>query len=212
MIPDRSWPADKAERRSIDSLIPYAKNARTHDDAQIAQIAASIREWGWTIPVLIDEQGSVIAGHGRILAARQLGVTDVPVVVAVGWSDAQKRAYVLADNKLAENAAWDVGLLRIELSGLQEIGDLSMIGFGEDELASILGQADEIAMPELPSGERSPFQQMTFTLHDEQVENVKAAMDAAKGLGPFVDTGNENSNGNALARICELFLMQHGNG
>jgi ParB-like chromosome segregation protein Spo0J len=98
------WPADKVERWKIDRLIPYARNARTHDEAQVAQIAASIREWGWTVPVLVDEQGTIIAGHGRVLAARKLGYTEVPVMVARGWSEAQRRAYVLADNKLAENA------------------------------------------------------------------------------------------------------------
>ena len=102
-----NWPADKIERRSIASLTPYPRNARTHSDEQIGQVAASIREWGWTIPILVDESGGVIAGHARLLAAKKLGLPDVPVMVASGWSDAQKRAYVLADNKLALNAGWD---------------------------------------------------------------------------------------------------------
>ena len=85
------WPADQVERWPIDRLIPYAKNSRTHSEAQIAQLAASMKEWGWTNPVLADEAGGVIAGHARILAARQLGITEVPVMVARGWSDAQKR-------------------------------------------------------------------------------------------------------------------------
>ena len=97
----RPWPADKVERWSIDRLIPYAKNARTHSDAQIAAIAASIKEWGWTTPALVGEDGGLIAGHARILAARQLGIAEIPVMVAAGWSEAQKRAYVLADNQLA---------------------------------------------------------------------------------------------------------------
>ena len=87
------WPADKVERRPIDALIPYARNARTHSEEQVAQIAASIREWGWTVPVLVDETGGIIAGHGRVLAARKLGLAEVPVMVAAGWSEAQKRAY-----------------------------------------------------------------------------------------------------------------------
>ena len=86
-----SWPADKVERRSVASLIPYARNARTHSDEQVAQIAASIREWGWTTPVLVDEAGQIIAGHGRVMAARKLGITEVPVMVAAGWSAAQPR-------------------------------------------------------------------------------------------------------------------------
>jgi ParB-like chromosome segregation protein Spo0J len=98
------WPADKVERRPIAKLIPAARNARTHSDEQVAQIAASIKEWGWTVPVLCDEDGVLIAGHGRVLAARQLGLTDVPVMTATGWSDAKKRAYLIADNKLPLNA------------------------------------------------------------------------------------------------------------
>lgn len=105
-VPKKGWPADRVERRPLASLTPYARNARTHSAAQVDQIAASIREWGWTMPVLVDEAGGVIAGHGRILAAQKLGFTEVPVMVAAGWSEAQKRAYVIADNKLAMNAGW----------------------------------------------------------------------------------------------------------
>jgi glutathione S-transferase len=90
----RPWPADKVERWAIDRLIPYAKNARTHTDAQIAAIAASVKEWGWTTPVLVGEDGGLIAGHARILAARQLGIAEIPVMAAAGWSEAQERAYV----------------------------------------------------------------------------------------------------------------------
>ena len=107
----QSWPADKVERWPIERLIPYARNARTHSDAQVDQIAASIREWGWTNPVLVGEDGTIIAGHGRVLAARKLAHPEVPVMVAAGWSEAQKRAYALADNKLALNAGWDEELL-----------------------------------------------------------------------------------------------------
>ncbi len=114
------WPADKVERRPIAQLIPAARNARTHSDEQVAQIAASIREWGWTVPVLCDEAGILIAGHGRVLAARQLGLTDVPVITATGWSEAKKRAYLLADNKLPLNAAWDFDLLKLELGELRD--------------------------------------------------------------------------------------------
>jgi hypothetical protein len=116
----RPWPADKVERWQIDRLIPYAKNARTHTDAQVAAIAASIREWGWTSPALVGEDGGLIAGHARILAARQLGIAEVPVMVAAGWSEAQKRAYVLADNQLAiTGSGWDPELLRLELGELK---------------------------------------------------------------------------------------------
>src|ERR1700710_715224 len=113
------WPADRVERWPIDRLVPYARNARTHSDGQVAQIAASIAEWGWTMPVLVDEAGMLIAGHGRILAARKLGLAEVPVMVAYGWSDAKRRAYTLADNKLALNAGWDQAMLATELSELE---------------------------------------------------------------------------------------------
>jgi DNA modification methylase len=151
------WPADRVERWPVSRLIPYARNARTHSDAQVAQIAASIREWGWTTPVLVDEAGGLIAGHGRVMAARKLGIAEVPVVVARGWSEAQKRAYILADNKLALNAGWDEELLRVELADLRGMGaDLSLTGFGEDELASLLadgteGLTDPDAVPDVPA-------------------------------------------------------------
>ena len=133
MQPD--WPADKVERRAVAALIPYARNARTHSPQQVDQIAASIREWGWTVPVLVDEADGIIAGHGRVLAAHKLGIAEIPVIVAAGWTAAQKRAYVLADNKLALNAAWDNDLLKIELGDLQAFDfDLGLIGFSADEM------------------------------------------------------------------------------
>ena len=156
-FPSIKWPADKVERRSVDALVPYARNARTHSDEQVAQIAASIREWGWTTPILVDEDGGIIAGHGRVLAARQLGIEDVPVMVADGWTEAQKRAYVLADNQLALNAGWDTELLKVEIQGLDGDGfDLALLGFGDDALAGLLaeepaeGLTDEDAVPEAP--------------------------------------------------------------
>jgi ParB-like chromosome segregation protein Spo0J len=208
--PIKRDPAHNVELRAIETLIPYARNSRTHSPEQVAQIAASITEWGWTTPVLIDEAGMIIAGHGRVLAARKLGLTDVPVVVATDWTDAKKRAYVIADNKLALNAGWDNELLAVELADLRDVGfDVDLTGFGEDELASLVIDAEETDLPQLASGDREPLQQMTFTLHDEQAATVERAIKKAKEFGPFVDTGNENSNGNALARVCELFLGQH---
>lgn len=132
-------PADNHQTLSIDKLIPYAKNSRTHSDAQVAQIAASIQEWGFTTPILIDDQHSVIAGHGRLAAARKLGLTEVPVIVATGWTDAQKRAYVIADNKLALNAGWDNELLALELGELGDLGfDIDLVGFTDDEIAALI--------------------------------------------------------------------------
>ena len=125
--------------RALGELIPYARNPRTHSDAQVAQIAACIREFGWTNPVLVDGANGIIAGHGRVLAARQLGLERVPVIELAHMSEAQKRAYVLADNQLALNAGWDEALLRLELVDLKDLGfDLGLIGFGAGELERLL--------------------------------------------------------------------------
>ena len=124
--------------RPLESLIPYARNARTHSEAQVAQIAASIREFGFTNPILVDGENGIIAGHGRVLAARKLGMATVPVIELAGMSEAERRAYILADNRLAENAGWDRELLGLELGDLASLGfDLSLTGFGEDEIASL---------------------------------------------------------------------------
>jgi DNA modification methylase len=142
--------------RPLGELIPYARNPRTHSDAQVAQIAASIREFGWTNPVLVDGESGIIAGHGRVLAARKLGLERVPVIELAHMSEAQKRAYVLADNQLALNAGWDDELLRLELADLSELGfDLGLIGFGEGELERLLaggkeGLTEDDEAPALP--------------------------------------------------------------
>jgi ParB-like chromosome segregation protein Spo0J len=134
------WPADKVSRVPIDQLIPYARNARVHSDAQVAQLAASMREWGWTNPVLCAEDGTIIAGHGRVLAARQLGYATVPVMTAAGWTEAQKRAYVIADNKLAGNATWDSEILAVELDELRDVQfDVDLVGFSQQELNDLIG-------------------------------------------------------------------------
>lgn len=130
---------DRIERRPIAALVPYARNSRTHSDEQIDQLVASMREWGFTNPVLADEHGGIIAGHGRVLAAQRLGLPEVPVIVAAGWTDAQKRAYVIADNKLALNAGWDEEVLAAELAELQALGyDLDLTGFDTDEVLGLL--------------------------------------------------------------------------
>ncbi len=145
------------ETLSVTKLVPYARNARTHSAAQVAQIAASIREFGFTNPVLIDAEDGIIAGHGRILAARQLNIAKVPCIRLGHLSEAQKRAYVLVDNKLALNAGWDAQMLSAEILGLQELNfDLDLTGFSSDEIASLLAKAgtqgltDPDAVPEAP--------------------------------------------------------------
>ena len=153
----QSWPATQVQLTNTNTLIPYARNSRTHSDEQVSEIAASIKEWGFTTPVLIDEESTLIAGHGRLLAAQKLGLEQIPVMTAKGWTDAQKKAYVIADNKLALNAGWDDEMLKVELGELQDLDfDLSLTGFGLDEIANLFpepdeeGLTDEDAVPEVP--------------------------------------------------------------
>lgn len=141
----------------VDNLIPYAMNSRTHSDTQVTQIAASIKEFGFLNPVIVDGNNGIIAGHGRVLAAKKLNLTEVPIVEASHLTEAQKKAYIIADNKLAINADWDIGILKIELEGLKDFGfDIDLLGFDDDELSKILdiepvdGLTDEDAVPEAP--------------------------------------------------------------
>ena len=187
-----------------DSLIPYARNSRSHSPEQVAQVAGSIREFGFTNPVLIDADNGIIAGHGRVLAAQRLGLATVPCIRLAHLTETQKRAYIIADNKLALNAGWDEEMLGLELADLREEDfDLSLIGFTEDELGAF--DIEESGMPDMPEGDKQPFQQMTFTVHDEQAEDVAGAMSKAKQMGHGESAVNENSNGNALAFICQSF-------
>jgi site-specific DNA-methyltransferase (adenine-specific) len=136
--------SETIEQVTIEKLIPYAKNSRTHSDAQIAQIAASIKEFGFVNPVLIDEQDGIIAGHGRIMAARKLGIEEVPCIRLAHLTENQKRAYVIADNKLALNAGWDEEMLKLEIKDL-EAGDfdISLLGFDAEELENIMDEPEK---------------------------------------------------------------------
>jgi DNA modification methylase len=149
--------ATKIEWRSVETLIPYAKNARTHSDEQVAQIAGSIKEFGFNNPVLVDKENSVIAGHGRLMAARKLGMDKVPVVELEHLTESQRKAYVLADNRIALNSGWDTSMLSLELQDLKDDIDLSLLGFDPDELNALLnpieeteGLTDEDAVPDVP--------------------------------------------------------------
>jgi hypothetical protein len=138
--PARPWPADRVERWPIERLIPYANNPRLRSEADPDRIAASILQFGWTIPPLVDEEGNLIAGQGRLGAGIRLRLTEIPVIVARGWSEEEKQAYRLADNQLAARANWDSDLLRNELQQLQFVGfDLRLIGFDPDPLQTIRG-------------------------------------------------------------------------
>lgn len=166
-------PAIPASFRPLDSLVPYARNARTHSAAQVAEIAASILEWGWTVPVLADSTG-IVAGHGRVLAARQIydsgriirlpsgeQVPDgmVPVVDVTGWTDGQRRAYILADNRIPLNAGWDAEMLAVELDDLRDLGvDLDKIGFTDEELNDMIGT------PKVPESKAKEIDPDNYTM------------------------------------------------
>lgn len=228
MLEKKNWAAYEVERRAVSALKPYARNPRTHSDEQVAQIAASIREWGWTSPILIDEKGGVIAGHGRLMAAKSLGVAEVPVIVAKGWTEAQKQAYVIADNQLAVNAGWDEGLLRVEIGALDDLGfDRSLLGFGEDYLADLFAEPAEPEPPKASLAER--FGLPPFTVLNaregwwQDRKNAWIALGIQSELGrgenllQFSDTINEpdpakrakrKANGKTAARTFGQDLMR----
>ena len=135
----KSWAAEQIIKRSVQELIPYERNPKIHSEQQISQIAESIREWGWTVPVVIDDKGNLLAGHGRLYAAESLGITEVPCVVAADWTEEQKKAYIIADNKVQENSSWDFSLLSAEIQNLSDQGfNLDKLGLSETDI-SFLG-------------------------------------------------------------------------
>jgi hypothetical protein len=136
--------AMKIVQKPVDTLIPYINNSRTHSDSQVAQIAASIKEFGWTNPILVDGENGIIAGHGRLMAARKLGYTEVPTIELKDLTETQRKAYIIADNKLALNADWDNEILALELAELGDMGfDLDVTGFAADEIAELLSPDDD---------------------------------------------------------------------
>ena len=192
---------------ATDKLIPYARNAKKHDEAQVALIAGSIRQFGFNNPILIAEDNGIVAGHGRVLAAMKLGLAEVPCIRLSHLDENQRRAYILADNRLAElGGGWDLEMLREEMA---EIDRESMLEFdiGGLDFDEMLGEfsVSEADAPDLPGGDRNPFRQITFTVHDEQFEEIMSAIGKAKSEGGGVSAVNENSNGNALAWICGRF-------
>lgn len=176
-----SWPSDSVERRSVGTLTEYARNTRTHTQEQIDAIAEAIKEWGWTNPVLIDEGGKIIAGHGRVMAARQMGLADVPVMVARGWTEAQKRAYVIADNKLYERGGWDAEMLASEVLELSDLGaNIDILGLSDKELAGIF--------PDLEGGEAEEKSIETSDVNDVFWVSVSGPLhQQAKTLQRLVD-------------------------
>lgn len=192
------------ELRDIDLLTLDPSNARKHGKRNISAIAASLSRFGQRRPAVVRTDGTVLAGNGMLEAARGLGWSQVAVtVVPDEWSVEEARAYALADNRTGELAEWDVAILDDHIVSLVVAGlDIESLGF--DTPAPLDG------LPDLADGDKGDLQQITFTLHTEQAEVIRNALAASKALGSFVDTGNENSNGNAIARVCELWLGEYG--
>jgi len=201
----------KIEYVPATALKPNPKNPRKND-AAVGRLVNSIEAFGWTSPILASRDNTIIAGHTRLKAAKEKGIKEVPVIyLDLDPSDAE--VYMVADNRLTEIAEWDNDLLSDLMVDFKALGkELELTGFDPDKIAELTGDIDGVGLPDLPDGDKPEFQQMTFTLHDTQAEQVKAAMDVSKAMGAFVDSPNENSNGNALARICEIFVTQNGNG
>lgn len=180
----------KVEYRDIGSLIPYVNNSRTHSDEQITQVASSIKEFGFTNPILIDEDGGIIAGHGRVMAAKLLNMETVPTIVLAGLSKAQKKAYVIADNKLALNSGWDNELLTIELESLKLLDfDFNIIGFDEDELIDLAIDVGDINPDSYSDSdgenEDSPYsQKIASPIYEpsEETPLIEEMFDAKKSL------------------------------
>jgi len=193
----QTWAADHVERRAVADLIAYARNSRTHTQEQVDAVAASIKEWGWTTPVLIDERGSIIAGHCRVLAARKLKIKEIPVMIAAGWSDAQRRAYVIADNQLAmTGSGWDKTLLKVELEDLiAESFDISLVGFDIAELGDLL--ADGVPIGGEKSGAGASNEESTDLLKFDK-QKIPLAADEIDGLNALV------------SRYVEIFGLAHG--
>jgi hypothetical protein len=210
-------PPLELEYVAVEALIPYARNARTHSVGQIAQLAASIREFGFTNPILTDGDNGIIAGHGRVLAARKLGLETVPTIELSHLSETQKRAYILADNKLALNAGWDDELLALELADLKVVDpdSLGLIGFSDDELAALMADPEDtddgtysrkIEAPIYqPTGENPPVASL---LDDnktrELVEGIRSA-DLPEDIAAFLEAAAQRHTVFNFARIAEFY-------
>ncbi|WP_336801703.1 ParB/Srx family N-terminal domain-containing protein [Kaistia sp. MMO-174] len=177
-------PATEIEMWAVEHLVPYARNSKKHPKAQVQQLAASITEFGFTIPILAAEDGTIIAGHGRLLAAQLLGMKEVPVIVARGWTDEQRRAYTIADNKLTENGEWDESLLKLELGELALGGfDVGLIGFSALELDRIVhgGEGSDPkdewnGMPEFDQTDKTAFRTLPIHFPDQAAVDRFAAL------------------------------------
>jgi ParB-like chromosome segregation protein Spo0J len=211
----------KVELWQINKVTPSPRNPRTHSDAQVAQIVASMREWGWTVPLLVDEKGQLIAGHGRLLAAQQLKLKSVPAIVARGWTEAQKRAYIIADNKIALNSAWDLDLLALELDDIA-VADFNMdlLGFSDDDLARLQTDIDEAALNKIAGNQKpigaedGPIGATASPLADGNVAfSLVMAAEARRvlqqAIGQMKTRDGMETSAEALVLICREWMDDH---
>lgn len=197
------------KRVKLSELHEDPANARRHPDENLADIRASLKEFGQVEPLVVQKaSGKIVGGNGRYKVMQELGWEECDVAY-VDMDNMKATALGIALNRAGERAEWNPEVLAKLLAEIDDVSEelaASLKELEEDIDGGQVFDAEEVPPPELADGDRQPFQQMTFTLHDDQAEQVKNAIDAAKKAGPFVDTGNENSNGNALARIAEAYL------
>jgi hypothetical protein len=196
------------ERKPLAWVKPYAGNAKLHPPEQVAKLVASIRRFGFNSPLLTLEDGTLVAGHGRLAAAQAAGLADVPVVILVGMGMQDARAYALADNRLADLGTWDAEALESELLELQEAdpGALEAAGYTGADIEQLLEQIKDGEGDGDGLEDEGPLSQVCFTLHREQAEIVEAALERAKDSGLGISAVNEDWNGNALYNICRAYL------
>ncbi len=191
----------RIKQRPRDGLIAYAGNPRTHSEEQVDQLVASILEYGWTNPILIDEGGNVIAGHGRLMAAERLGLDMVPTITLTGLTAEQRKAYVIADNRMALNAGWDADTLAAELAALSASDfDIKTLGFSGEELAEILGVVAVVDFPGMPAGAQPDVRHLTFTMSEEAMAVVLQTLARA---APGDNSPTQRTT--ALLALCERF-------
>lgn len=213
-----AWPSQKVSLRGVDSIRPNDKNPRTHTPEQIAQVAQSITQWGWTNPVLVDETGMLLAGHCRMLAAALLGLKTVPAMVAKGWSEDQKKAYQIADNKLALNAGWDIRLLASDIDDLTMAGfDLSLLGFSSDDMKRMQTDLDALMLGQISEGQsgKGGDPKQAHPLPDGEVEfSLVMATDARRAVQAAITIMKERrsyeTSAEALVAICNEWREQAG--
>ena len=198
-------------KKKVSELIPYINNSRTHSEEQITQIASSIKEFGFTNPILIDQDNSIIAGHGRLQAVKKLGYEEVACILISGLTKTQIKALIIADNQLALNASWDIDKLSLELDSLKDDDfNLDILGFNNDFLKDIQEEIIPLSdLPEIKDGDKEPFQQMTFIIHDSQMKFINLALEKVKNNFNLKNEFNQNINGNALTEICKNFYESH---